>query len=386
MSMVTQAAPTNGAYAQHQVADDPALLELMLDDLRIAPRTYQPGNYWANYERLLVPELRRVGLRDFRRRRQSVVNSFGAADFTPLSAALNLHPTQRDADPRTRLKRLLLATAERVSPASRALGALSGAYVGASLQGVRRLVYEYATWYGRTNGAKPPSSFSASTAGNPEDVFTFDGQTYTTSMLQYYMQYAYCCQFMDFDAIGTVMELGGGIGKQVEVIRKLHPHLSFFLFDIPPQLYVCEQYLRAVFPDSVVSYRQTRDMRSLGAPEPGKIYIFGSWKIAELTDLSCDLFWNSASFQEMEPELALNYLGFVDRLTRRYVFLQEAMQGMPQARREGEHGVLRPTTLEHYRAGLPDFELTDLSPAADLELARTSTASPYSFSFWTRRE
>ena len=368
-----------------QVEDDPALLDLMLDDLHSGPELYQPGNYWANYEKILVPELRTTGLRDFRRRRASIVNTFGAADFAPITAALNTHPVTSETNPRVRVKRLLLGMAQRVRPAARALRALGGSYLGASLEGVQRLCYEYAVAYGQSHGAKSPEHFSASIAGNPEDVFVVHGSTYTTSILQSYMLYAYCCRFTNFDTLSTIMELGSGSGKQVEVIRKLHPHLTFFLFDIPPQLYVCEQYLRAVFPDSVVSFRETRGLRHLDHPEPGKIYLFGTWKLPQLDDLACDLFWNAASFQEMEPDLVLNYLGFVNRLTSRHVFLQENMHGMHQASRPGEHGVLQRTTLEHYTRGLEDFELADLCEAIDLDHLRTAGQSRYSFGFWNRK-
>jgi putative sugar O-methyltransferase len=369
-----------------QVQDDPALLDLMLEDLHEGPELYQPGNYWANYEKLLVPELRTTGLRDFRRRRASIVNTFGAADFDPITAELNAHPANPESSGRLRVKRLILELARRVRPASRALRALGASYVGASLEGVQQLCYVYAAAYGRSHGARPLEDFSASTAGNPEDVFVVDGRTYTTSMLQSYILYAYCCRFLSFDTIQSVMELGSGSGKQVEVIRKLHPQLSYFLFDIPPQLYVCEQYLRAVFPDSVVSYRETRTFRGLGRPQPGKIYMFGTAKLAELDDLRWDLFWNAASFQEMEPDLVLNYLGFVNRQTGRHVFLEENMHGMHQASRPGEHGVLQRTTMEHYRRGLPDFDLVDLREAIDLQRLRTSSKSLYSFSFWNRTE
>jgi putative sugar O-methyltransferase len=368
-----------------QVEDDPGLLDLMLEDLHAGPALYQPGNYWANYEKILVPELRTTGLRDFRRRRGSIVNTFGAADFAPITAELNTHPANPETNRRVRAKRMILKLAQRVPPVSRALRALGGSYVGASLEGVQQLCHAYAAAYGRSNGAKPLEDFSASLAGNPEDVFVVDGCTYTTSMLQAYMLYAYCSGFVNFDAIQSVMELGSGSGKQVEVIRKLHPHLSFFLFDIPPQLYVCEQYLRAVFPDAVISYREARMLRSIGRPEPGKIYMFGTAKLPELTDLRCDLFWNAASFQEMEPDLVLNYLDFVNRQTGRHVFLQENMHGMHQAGRPGEHGVLQRTTMEHYKQGLPDFDLADLRDAIDLQRLRTSSKTLYSFSFWNRK-
>src|SRR5689334_10215022 len=115
-----------GTAGAPQVGDDVALLDLMLADLREAPDAYRPGNYWANYERLLVPELRQLGLRDFRRRRRSVLNSFGAPDFSPVSAALNVLPAERAADPRSRLRRLLLASVQRVEPASKILRSLAG--------------------------------------------------------------------------------------------------------------------------------------------------------------------------------------------------------------------------------------------------------------------
>ena len=136
----------------------------------------------------------------------------------------------------------------------------------------------------------------------------------------------------------------------------------------------------------MVSYRETRELRDIRRPEPGSIYMFGTAKLPELEDLRCDLFWNAASFQEMEPDLVLNYLGFVNRQTRRHVFLQENMHGMHQAARPGEHGVLQRTTMEHYRQGLPDFDLVDLREAIDLQRLRTSSKSLYSFSLWHRKD
>ena len=124
----------------------------------------------------------------------------------------------------------------------------TAAFTGASLRDVRNLCYEYAACCGALNHAVPLDSIDASTVGNPLDVFYVDGKAYTTSYLNYYLDYAYCCRFVDFGNVATVAELGSGVGKQVEVLRKCHPHLCFYLFDIPPQLYVCHQYLSSVFP------------------------------------------------------------------------------------------------------------------------------------------
>jgi len=327
-----------------------------------------------------------MGLRNFRRRRRSILSTFGATDYSPSSAALNRDPFDPPAGAKLRLKQLLLGLVLNIKPVLKILNSFAEAYVGGSRGGVQRLGYEFAKCYGEKSGAKCLDQFSASTAGNPEDVFAVNGNTYTTSVLQYYMLYAYCCQYMKFDSIRTIMELGCGSGKQIEVIRALHPHLCFYLFDIPPQLYVCEQYLAAVFPGSVVSYRETREMAELPEPQEGKIHLFGTWKLPDLERSQWDLFWNSASFQEMEPDLVLNYLSFVNRLTRQYVFLQENMRGMKQARRKGEFGVLDPTTLEHYNQGLPGFETVDISDSVDLwHMRGLIEARSYTSSFWRRR-
>jgi putative sugar O-methyltransferase len=330
-----------------------------------------------------VPELRERGLRDFRRRGNTVLSTFGATDYCPLTEAGNKHPMETWYPTARKLKRWLYVLVRKVRPLSRIIGSMASAMTGASLAHVRSLLCEYAASYGEKNNARPLSALDASTVGNPEDLFYFEGHAYTTSLLDYYLYYAYCCRHLAFDSIRSVMELGSGSGKQVEVIRRLHPHLCFYLFDIPPQLYVCEQYLSTVFPGSVVSYRQTREWLEAPAPEEGKIYICGTWKLPQVRNLRCDLFWNSASFQEMEPDLVLNYLSFVNRLTGRFVFLEELMAGhQVVAPRKGEHGVLAPTTLVHYRQGLADFEMVDMSPSPAPCLRREK----YSCTLWRRKQ
>ena len=71
------------ASTVQQVSDDAGLLKLMMDDMAAAPELYRPGNYWKNYENLFVPEIANLGLRDFRRRRDSVLTTFGATDDPP---------------------------------------------------------------------------------------------------------------------------------------------------------------------------------------------------------------------------------------------------------------------------------------------------------------
>ena len=350
-------------------------------DTHSASDLYRPTNYWSNYEETLLQELRSLGLRDFRRRKNSILTSFGATDLLPVSKHLNHLPIWKHVPFQRRvMKNFFWAT--KLRAINKAFNHISRVVSGVGIQEARMLCYEFAKSYGEKNGARIISELESSTVGNPEDVFFVNGKAYTMSILYYYIQYAYCCQFIDFNRVDTMLEIGCGSGKQVEVIKKLHPRICFYVADIPPQIYVCEQYLSALFPNSVVSYRKSRRMKRVPGGGSGKIFILGNWKLPELMDLNYDLFWNSASFQEMEPEIVLNYLKYVNEQTNRYVFLHEMMDGMDhKAEKRGEHGVLERTTLNHYKRGLKEFQLTELSAGLFLP----EVASKYNFSFWRRK-
>ena len=376
-----------------QVDDDSALLAAMLSDLETAPEEYRPTNYWQVHERRFLPELQRLGLRDFRRRRNSVLGSFGATDPEPLQ--LDFFHSVLFNNPVTRL----LPFHERVLHFFNRLGHVRPLtqqtlrrcmaiapvrtfdYYIVSPADLRQMSYDYVRQQGELAGARPIHAFEASLVGNPADVFAMEGRWYTMASLFYYLHYVYCSRFLDFGGVRSYAELGSGMGKQVEVLKKLHPEICFLLFDIPPQLYVCERYLSTVFSGEVVSYERTRTWTEPPQPEPGKIFIFGSWQFPILASAQIDLFWNAASFQEMEPDVVGNYLRYVNQCAAT-VFLHEFMQGKEIARRKGLAGVLKPTTLEHYRRGLSNFELVDLAPS------RKPAGHPlphHSDSFWRRK-
>lgn len=363
-----------------QVSDDPRILKLMMNDVKNSPNLYLPTHFWSSYERVFLPELEKYGLEDFRRRKNSVLSSFGATDLLPMSRS-SFTPVISKSHGFRKLLIDFIATAYQSKKVQHLCDFISSLHTGVRLNDVQRLYFEFAEKYGEIHKAKPLREFDASMAGNPEDFFKIDGKMYTTHMLYYYIQYAYCSQFVNFDEIHSIMELGCGSGKQVELIKKLHPDINFFLFDIPPQLYVCEQYLSKVFPDSVISYKDTRVFNEIDMPEKGKIYIFGNWKLPHLNNFKYDLFWNSASFQEMEPDIVANYLKFINHQTINYVFLHEMMAGQRIAQFD-KHGVLKPTTIDDYKKGLTNFKLMDLSSSIFFPIR----PNPYSLSFWNRKK
>lgn len=351
-----------------QVPDDIELLRLMLEDARRAPADYQPTNFWAVYENQFIPELERHGLRDFRRREQSVLHSFGAAISArrpPLNYAL------LSCLPRG-VKQVLR---ERV-------------YRTAYYQGKRRqALVNYcaiADEFGRSTGARPLTSVSASRAGNPHEIAPWKGHWYDVEFLHFYMFYAWAQQFVPMDRIGTYVELGGGLGLQVLVMKQLFPDMTCLLFDLPSQLYVCEQYLKSVFPGRVISYRDARSLSEPGMLQSGCIHMFGAYQLPMISRISIDLFWNANSFQEMEPDVVENYAGLVRHA--KYVVLREMLRGQAIAARAGEPGVLRRTGYAHYTNYFaPTHEVLSMEPSVHLEHVEM-VRQFYIDSVWKRRQ
>jgi putative sugar O-methyltransferase len=327
-----------------QISDDLDLLSSMLDDSKSAPEIYQTTNYWKVYEKRIVPELVTQGLNDFRSRKPTTLHKFGATDPYP-KVPMDLLGSRILNNRITR----------RVPIWIKILESIRKLQVSFIHRKYRQIINLYA---GKSTGK--PLDFKASLAGNPDDVITITNKPYPTSLLNFYLSYLYCSNFIDFQSVNTIVELGSGSGKQIEVLKNLHPDVCYVIFDIPPQLYVCEQYLKTVFPGSVVGYRETRNMRELPENRTGKIFLMANWDFPIVNDVEIDLFWNSASFQEMEPNVVSHYLASVNTSAKN-VYLCEDLSGKKIASQQGESGVIQPVTIEDYRNGLENFELVDIN-------------------------
>jgi hypothetical protein len=84
-----------------------------------------------------------------------------------------------------------------------------------------------------------------------------------------------------------------------------------------------------VLPDRVVPIEQGIHLKLAGddiSSIKGKIVILPAWKMPEYRNVGIDLFWNAASFQEMEPDVVRNYLALVRGMAPRWISIM-AMPG-----------------------------------------------------------
>jgi hypothetical protein len=290
-----------------QVENDIELLESILADEKRAMSAFNPTARWATYSQSFVDFLRTVGLHNFRGTRHpkgtpgSVLPRFGAIDINPDPARPN-------------------GTPEEMFHAARSC------FLG--------------------DGAKPIEELEASRVGNPQG-FEIDGRFYTLSWLNFYCRYAFVSQHMRFSD-QVLIEVGSGSGKQAEMLKKAHPDLTIVLFDLPTQLYVCNQYLSKVFEGTghVADYRACSGVQSFSDIQKGKINILPHWKFPIVENQEFDLLWNAASFQEMGEE-ASRYLK--SAAGAKAMFLMHNIKYRRGAEAPGDRGVISPKTLSPFR-------------------------------------
>lgn len=219
---------------------------------------------------------------------------------------------------------------------------------------------------------------AASRVGSPKG-FEIEGRFYTYSWLNFALRMAFVEKHIDLSE-AVVVEIGSGSGKQAHILKAAYPNATIILFDIAPQVYVANQYLRAALPGEVVGFAEARSITSFDQIQRGKITIFGAWKAPLLQGQKFDLLWNAASFQEMEPDVVANYLRLSEGA--RQVYLMQTMGGQSQASVAGAQGVLEKTTIETYAEAMPTRKLIDRQPAT-LALPQQPLSWVYEDTFWS---
>ncbi|KKL50990.1 hypothetical protein LCGC14_2299960, partial [marine sediment metagenome] len=111
---------------------------------------------------------------------------------------------------------------------------------------------------------------------------------------------------------------GGGFGANIHLLLENYKNIRKVLYlDIPPNLYVGTQYLKAFYGDAVVDFRSLRNRDSIKFSSNDELEIFciAPWQIERIYD-PVDIFINSRSFVEMPKDTVKNYIDNFRRLPK----------------------------------------------------------------------
>src|SRR6266850_2421455 len=330
----------------NKVTDQLSLLEMMVSDTADAPAEFSIDGPTAGFLQRFQADLREKGLRKMALEGSRLLNTIGACNYSPLQQ-MHYNLEQRlEAGEIDRDEHRLLAQASGVIFDKHRVNLLP---YELSLEDLNHAAYRACELYARATGAKPPGAFSFSDAFYPEYMFEIEGRRYSYLGLYYYCRYAFCAQYVDFDKLENVVEIGSGSGRAVEIIKKLHPRVTFHLLDLAPQLYVSQRFLESLFPEDIVNYELTRRGAPARTVKPGGIHFYPHYRIADLQLEGPTLSWNTMVFCIMSPDRAKRYFDEMRRLAE-HVYVVEPTTAAGGA----QYGLSEPNTFEHYARFMND--------------------------------
>lgn len=359
-----------------QLEDDPALLDLMIADMAASAPQYQPTNYWAPYCDAVTTYLRDQGLRNFRSSDSELLSTFGAVDLIPRFTA----PNWEAPNPQIWEAYLgILKSHNNFWAHGFGVGP-----DGATAADYHAMCAKIADQSAAKASLPAYSELSFSRFGNPQGVEA-DGRFGTFSSLYYFHFTCFANLHQALANVDVVVEIGSGFGGQAEVLKRLFPDLTIVLLDLAPQLYVAERFLSAALPGQVVPYRDTRTPAWKGDLTPGHVHFLAPRAIETLAPEGQVLFWNTASFGEMEPEVVANYAHHVSRFASS-LFLMQFFHGK-QLGAPGEGGVLKQSNMGSYETAFPAFERIAAEEAVQANGVTVLREGELAYlnTFWKRR-
>lgn len=308
------------------------MLDVMLEDMRQADPLYSPTDFWAIGGARVMEEISANGLSRFRSHKSA--NDF----FVPLYSRPYYQAHQDLIDP-------IISWLDKLPYYRRA-----GTDLQRFLTGYVNAFSDYRVFRAGDSGGFPSlADVSESDIGKPVEQFLFEGRRYSCSFLNYLRGLVFLKRTVQPKRLASVLEIGGGFGSLGEIMLKSDPGTVYIDVDLPPVAGVSTYYLKEVFgAKAVMGYDETRDLARIDLaqlPASCRALVLCPWQLPKLQG-SVDLFVNFISFQEMEPDVVMNYIDLVQGLAPKSVLLRNLREGKKKKTAPGDCGVNEPTTLD----------------------------------------
>lgn len=306
------------------------LTERTLREIEGVNEQFRPTNFWGPGLRELLHDLQERGLEEFKR--------WPTASFW-------FYPLYGDGYSPALSEELLdvaRTSREGVNPG----------YFRAALSGSRDAWRDHdvaSAWWNTERWPFDLRSHGESRVGRPPQAFpvTKDDSAVTVGRAynNYLLVLAALSQHVDAPP-SSFLEIGGGFGALGEILMSRDENVRYVDADIPPLLTVASWYLTELVGDRVTTYLDRPDAGPLTVPNSG---VVPNYRLPDLEE-DFEVFVNSFSFQEMEPDVVENYVDLVCGKGIRYAVSLNSREGKQRAAAPGEYGALDPVTSERIAA------------------------------------
>jgi putative sugar O-methyltransferase len=283
-------------------------LRIMMNHIASAPKIYQPSQFWLYFSTYNALQIELGGIENFKR---TVNNNY-------FNWTAEVHVDQQ----LNALKKLSDASGAR-----RQAGSLTEASWPAAKREKYLRLLELLFRYTQSNDRLHLlEQVGEPRLGNPISL-RIDNRDVTQDLCQTVLDVTTIIEHTKFrrDDRFTVYELGAGHGRMGYALLKSFPNARYVVIDIPPALYVSQWYLTTLFPAlPTLKFRETWGEEELkGALGSARLVFLSPDQVERLPDLSCDIFINICSLQEMSTEQVENWFAQIDRLCSGYFYTKQ---------------------------------------------------------------
>lgn len=295
-------------------------LSYMIEVFKDAPEIYKPSAFWQNLNDLHMVQLKKDGYSNFKRtlnlRYFNFIPKLRDDQYKYLLKYWVTHPTLR----------VLFSRFYNFSPIETG-GTIN--YIDKITEGITyrlfvTLLWEYAKHIDKQDllvNLQEPE------AGNPLGVYyrkRLVSQDLCNSVIEYYSIVNTVAPDTSKDL--TIAELGAGYGRLAYVFLKTLK-CKYAIFDIPPALYIAQEYLESVFPNlKIFPFRKISNFSEIKSEyESANICFFTPDQINCLPSPQFDLFINISSLHEMTMPQIKNYINLINKYTLGHFYTKQWM-------------------------------------------------------------
>jgi len=307
----------------------------MLKELKEAPLIYQPSTFWVDLNKVHLEQLMNADIDNFKRsinmryfnwgvlaiiRHQLpiVLSQIIECNFDPV---LKSHFTNYDTKSKIKLKRFNSVSA----------------FI------YRLFVSSLADYISHIDYLNLLNKLEEPLIGNPI-IVNYKNRLISQDLCNSIHEFYTIQKQTKYSKKMKIAELGAGYGRLAFIFLKVLPHSSYCMVDIPPALYISQNYLSTLFlEDKIFKFRPFKSYREVKKEfEAARIKFLMPHQIELLPKKQFDLFITISSLHEMTRPQIINYTNQIDRLTRGYFYTkqwQRSRAGDNQNIREQEYPI-----------------------------------------------
>lgn len=290
----------------------------MLDELKTLPRLYRPSQTWQDLNVFHNEQLSRYGLNNLKRSVNRTYFNWGVFGFF-----LQHLPFTFSEIIRGNLRPIINSKYLEKGSASKKYNELE--IGGKYIYGVF-VAYLY-DFVSRIDKLKLLKKISEPSFGSPVLV-GYRERSISQDLCNSIHEFYSITKEIDLNKKSEIAEIGAGYGRLAYVFLETLPKANYCIIDIPPALYVAQEYLRKIFPrEKFFFFRHFDNFKKVEKDfREARIKFLMPHQVKYLPKDFFNIIINISSLHEMRTDQIIDYIKQADRLCSGYVYLKQWRQ------------------------------------------------------------